>query len=142
MSRQTAVGSGEEADLLLRGPGIAHRHFGLRLDEGIWRLQNLGGTSLEVDGYVVVNEAVLAPGSEIRAGEVSLFFAPADRWEDSSAAAGAASAPSADAGAATGGHPGYVLDVPTSSGGPSAAVLIVGGVLIVAAVVFLLLRAG
>lgn len=128
--------------MLLRDSGIAPRHFGLRLDEGIWRVQNLGGASLEVDGYGVAGEAVIAPGSEIRAGDVTFFFAPADRWEDSSAAAGAASMPITDAGAAIGGYPGYVLDVPTSSGGPSAAVLIVGGVLIVAAVVFLLLRAG
>jgi hypothetical protein len=138
--RQTVIGSGEGADILLRDHGIAARHFGVRLDEGVWRLQNLGGDCLVVDGFTVDSEVVLAPGSEILAGEASLYFAPTDRWEDSSAAAGAGQ--TADGTGEPAGHPGYVLDVPSGSGGPSAALLIVGGVLVVAAVVFLLLRAG
>ncbi len=144
VSRQVTVGSGEGVDLRISGAGMAPRHFGLRLDEGIWRLHGLGDAVLEVDGCVVTSEVVIAPGSEIRTGGVTLFFAPMDRWEDSSAAAGALASGhlASDAEVDAGGHPGYVLDVPGSSDGPSTMLLVIGGLLIIAAVVFLLLRAG
>lgn len=138
-ARQVTVGSGSGADVVLTG--IPGGDFGLRLEEGIWRVQNPAGAGIEVDGQQVGAEAVLAPGSEITIGGRSLFFAPADRWEDSRSGS-PTEEPAAAGPPATRSHPGYVLDVPDSSRGVPAAVIVVAGLALIVMVVFLLLGSG
>lgn len=83
-SAQATIGSDPASDVVLAGEGVAPRHGQLRLRGGVWTYTDFGslGGSV-VDGHPVRGEALLAPGSAVRVGEVSLAFAPTDRWEDS-----------------------------------------------------------
>ena len=78
------IGSDPASDVVLAGSGVAPRHGQLRLRGGVWTYTDFGslGGSV-VDGHPVRGEALLAPGSAVRVGDVSLAFAPVDRWEDS-----------------------------------------------------------
>ena len=81
---QATIGSDPASDVVIAGNGVASRHGQLRLRGGVWTYTDFGslGGSV-VDGHPVRGEALLAPGSAMRVGEVSLAFAPVDRWEDS-----------------------------------------------------------
>jgi pSer/pThr/pTyr-binding forkhead associated (FHA) protein len=81
---QATIGSDPGSDVVVAGNGVAPRHGQLRLRGGVWTYIDFGslGGSV-VDGNPVRGEALLAPGSAMRVGDVSLAFAPVDRWEDS-----------------------------------------------------------
>jgi hypothetical protein len=79
-----AIGGVPGNDVVLDSPGVAARHAQLRLSGGVWTITDLGTLDgVDVDGEVVHGEALLAPGSAVRIGGVSLVFDPADRWQDS-----------------------------------------------------------
>jgi pSer/pThr/pTyr-binding forkhead associated (FHA) protein len=81
---QATVGSDPASDVVLAGEGVAPRHGQLRLRGGVWTYTDFGSVGgSTVDGHAVHGEALLAPGSSVRVGEVALAFAPSDRWEDS-----------------------------------------------------------
>lgn len=81
---QAIIGSDPASDVAISGTGVSRRHAQLRLRGGVWTLVDFGSPGgSAVDGTVVRGEALLAPGSSIRIGEVAFAFAPADRWEDS-----------------------------------------------------------
>lgn len=81
---QATIGSDPESDVVLAGEGVAARHGQLRLRGGIWSYTDFGSAlGSVVDGQAVRGEALLAPGSSLRIGQVDLTFAPQDRWEDS-----------------------------------------------------------
>lgn len=83
-SSEATIGSDPGSDVVLYGPQVARRHAQFRLRGGLWTLIDFGspGGSL-VDGDQVRGEALLAPGSAVRLGEVLFAFAPQDRWQDS-----------------------------------------------------------
>lgn len=79
-----AVGAIDGNDVVLDGPGVAARHAQLRLRGGVWTITDLGSLAgSAVDGEAVHGEALLAPGSAVTIGGVSLVFDPEDRWQDS-----------------------------------------------------------
>ena len=79
-----SVGAVPGNDIVLDSPGVAPRHAALRLSGGVWTITALGPTDgLGVDGEVVREDAVLAPGSALRIGDVALVFDPAEDWQDS-----------------------------------------------------------
>ena len=80
------VGSDPGNDVVIEGPGMAPRHARLDLRGGVWTLLDFGADGGSwVDGDAVDGDAVLAPGSTVRLGEVLLAFAPEDSWHDSAA---------------------------------------------------------
>jgi pSer/pThr/pTyr-binding forkhead associated (FHA) protein len=82
--RVVSVGAVPGNDVVLDSPGVAPRHARLRLSGGVWTITALGPPDgLGVDGEVIREEAVLAPGSALRIGDVSLVFDPAEQWFDS-----------------------------------------------------------
>ena len=81
---QATIGSAPASDLVVAGGGVAGRHGQLRLRGGVWTYTDFGSSAgSAVDGKPVTGEALLAPGSSVRVGEVEFAFAPQDRWEDS-----------------------------------------------------------
>ena len=66
------IGSGEECQLLVRGPGIAplHAYFQVR-DDGIVELHALEGQTL-VNGHAIAGATHIRGGEEIRVGETIL----------------------------------------------------------------------
>lgn len=84
------LGQDASCELPLPHPSIAEQHAELRLRGGVWTLADLGSESGSwVDGEPVLGALPLAPGSSVRLGDVTLSFAPRDRWEDSPATAAA-----------------------------------------------------
>ena len=84
--RQTvaAIGAAAGNDVVIAGPGVAPQHARLRLSGGVWTFTDLGSPAgSSVDGEVVHGEALLAPGSAVRIGDVSFVFDPEDQWQDS-----------------------------------------------------------
>lgn len=81
---QATIGSDPAADVVLPDGSVARRHAQLRLRGGVWTYVDFGSPAgSQVDGEAVRGEALLAPGSSIRIGELDLAFAPQDRWQDS-----------------------------------------------------------
>jgi pSer/pThr/pTyr-binding forkhead associated (FHA) protein len=81
---QATIGSDSGSDLVVAGAGVAGRHGQLRLRSGVWTYTDFGSAEGSlVDGSPVKGEALLAPGSSVQLGAVTLAFAPQDRWEDS-----------------------------------------------------------
>jgi pSer/pThr/pTyr-binding forkhead associated (FHA) protein len=79
----SSVGAVPGNDVVLDSPGVAPRHAQLRLSGGVWTIITLGPPDgLGVDGEVVRDEALPAPGSAVRIGDVSLVFDPAEEWLD------------------------------------------------------------
>jgi pSer/pThr/pTyr-binding forkhead associated (FHA) protein len=78
-----SVGAVPGNDVVLDSPGVAPRHAELRLTGGVWTIADLGPPDgLGVDGEAVRDDALLAPGSAVRIGDVSLVFDPAEAWQD------------------------------------------------------------
>lgn len=78
------LGRAPDNDIVLVAPSVSPSHAELRLRGGLWLLTDLGsGMGSQVDGVAVQGSALLAPGSELRLGDVCLAFDPQDRWEDS-----------------------------------------------------------
>lgn len=78
------VGSAPGADVVITDPTIAARHASLRLQGGVWMLEDLrsqGGSW--VDEVAVTDPRPMAPGSLLRLGTVELIFDPQDAWGDS-----------------------------------------------------------
>ncbi|MES2124287.1 MAG: FHA domain-containing protein [Gemmatimonadota bacterium] len=74
----TRIGRAPGNDVVLVAPTVAPEHARLSLQEGLWSLQAYAGTV--VDGQQVEESGWLAPGSDIRLGEVRLAFDPRDQW--------------------------------------------------------------
>jgi Inner membrane component of T3SS, cytoplasmic domain len=78
------MGRAPDNGVVLVAPSVSPEHAELTLRGGLWTLRDLGSvTGSLVDGVAVQDAALLAPGSDIRLGEVRLAFDPRDRWEDS-----------------------------------------------------------
>lgn len=78
------LGRAPDNDIVLVAPSVSPEHAELTLRGGLWTLRDLGSaTGSLVDGVAVRDSALLAPGSDIRLGDVRLAFDPRDRWEDS-----------------------------------------------------------
>ena len=78
------LGRAPDNDIVLVAPSVSPSHAELRLRGGLWSLNDLGSaTGSQVDGVAVQGSALLAPGSELRLGDVRLAFDPRDRWDDS-----------------------------------------------------------
>jgi hypothetical protein len=81
---QAMIGSDPSSDVVVSSESVSGRHGQLRLRGGVWTYVDFGSDEGSmVDGEAVKGEALLAPGSAVRLGEVDLAFAPQDRWEDS-----------------------------------------------------------
>ncbi|MGH7584484.1 MAG: FHA domain-containing protein [Gemmatimonadales bacterium] len=79
----SSLGSDPVNDVVIDGPGVAPRHARLDLHGGVWTLADFATASgTWVDQETVSGAAVLAPGSELRLGDVRLVFAPADGWRE------------------------------------------------------------
>jgi pSer/pThr/pTyr-binding forkhead associated (FHA) protein len=77
-----SVGAIPGNDVVLDSPGVAPRHAELRLSGGVWTITPLGPPDgLGVDGEAVREDTLLAPGSALRIGDVSLVFDPSDEWQ-------------------------------------------------------------
>lgn len=76
----TRIGRSPGNDVVLVAPTVAPEHALLSLQEGLWSLRAYAGTL--VDGEPVEDSGWLAPGSDIRLGEVRLAFDPRDEWVD------------------------------------------------------------
>lgn len=80
------LGRAPDNEIVLVAPSVSPEHAELALRGGLWTLRDLGSaTGSLVDGVAVQDSALLAPGSDIRLGDVRLAFDPLDRWEDSPA---------------------------------------------------------
>lgn len=78
------LGRDEHNGVVIPHASVSAEHAELRLRGGVWTLADLGSLNGSwVDGEPVVGALPLAPGSEIRLGEVVFAFGPRDRWEDS-----------------------------------------------------------
>lgn len=78
-----SVGAVPGNDVVLDSPGVAPRHARLRLSGGVWTITALGPPDgLDVDGEAVREESLLAPGSAVRIGDVSVAFDPAEEWQE------------------------------------------------------------
>ncbi len=83
------IGRDPVSGLRVDHPSVSAEHAELRLRGAVWTvtdLDSINGTW--VDGEPVLGALPLAPGSELRLGEVVLAFNPRDRWEDSATPAG------------------------------------------------------
>lgn len=80
----TRIGRDRGNGFVLAHPSVSGEHAELRLRGGVWTLTDLGSLNGSwVDGEPVLGSLPLAPGSEVRLGEVVMVFNPRDRWEDS-----------------------------------------------------------
>lgn len=78
------IGADSVADVVLQAPTVAPVHAALRLDGGVWTLEDLGSAAGSwVDGAAVTEAHPVAPGSVVRLGEIELIFDPQDAWSDS-----------------------------------------------------------
>jgi pSer/pThr/pTyr-binding forkhead associated (FHA) protein len=80
------IGSDASTDVVIADPTVAGLHATLRLQGGVWMLEDHasdGGSW--VDGDAVGESHPVAPGSVLRFGTVELVFDPQDDWADSPA---------------------------------------------------------
>lgn len=88
------IGADAAADLVVADPTVAANHATLRLQGGVWLLEDHGADGGSwVDGHAVTAFHPVAPGSVIRLGTVELIFDPQDSWADSPAPAVSAAEP-------------------------------------------------
>lgn len=81
---RAVLGRDAGCDVVLESPAVSARHAELRLHDGIWSVtdfESINGTW--VDGHRISSVTPLAPGAEVRLGDVTLAFAPCDEWDDS-----------------------------------------------------------
>jgi predicted component of type VI protein secretion system len=131
------IGADAVAEVVIVDPTVAAVHATLRLQGGVWMLEDLGSDGGSwVDGDAVAEPHPVAPGSVIRLGTVELVFEPQDRWTDSPAAADPPHAP-ADA-AAPAAHPPLFMIDPAPTGSGWLPWVLVGGVVLVAIAAILL----
>ena len=73
------IGRADYNDLVVPDPSVSTSHAKLQRREGVWVLVDLDSTNgTFVDGEQVKGEAPLAPGANVRLGEVQLVFEPSD----------------------------------------------------------------
>lgn len=80
------IGSDASSDVVIADPTVAGLHATLRLQGGVWMLEDHasdGGSW--VDGDAIGEAHSVAPGSVVRLGTVELVFDPQDDWADSPA---------------------------------------------------------
>lgn len=69
---------------MIADPTVAGQHATLRLQGGVWMLEDHGSDSGSwVDADAVGEAHPVAPGSMVRLGTVELVFDPQDVWADS-----------------------------------------------------------
>jgi pSer/pThr/pTyr-binding forkhead associated (FHA) protein len=82
------MGSDASSDVVIADPTVAGLHATLRLQGGVWMLEDHasdGGSWVDADA--VGESHPVAPGSVVRLGTVELVFDPQDDWADSPAIA-------------------------------------------------------
>ena len=73
------IGRAEYNDLVLTDESVSTAHAKLQRREGVWVLIDLDSTNgTFVDGDQVKGETALAPGANVRFGEIGLVFEPTD----------------------------------------------------------------
>src|SRR6266513_1352247 len=73
------IGRADYNDLVVPDPSVSTSHAKLQRREGVWILVDLDSTNgTFVDEEQVKGEAPLAPGAEVRLGDVELVFEPID----------------------------------------------------------------
>jgi pSer/pThr/pTyr-binding forkhead associated (FHA) protein len=73
------IGRADYNDLVLTDESISTTHAKLQRREGVWILIDLDSTNgTYVDGDQIKGETALAPGANIRFGEIGLVFEPTD----------------------------------------------------------------
>ncbi|MBA2293306.1 MAG: FHA domain-containing protein [Gemmatimonadales bacterium] len=84
------IGRDPASGLRIDHASVSADHAELRLRGAVWTVTDLDSVNgTWVDGEAVIGALPLAPGSELRLGEVVLAFNPRDRWEDSAPDTGA-----------------------------------------------------
>lgn len=63
-----AVGTATDCQIVSDDPGVAPRHFVLRIAEGRITAESFDGAPLHIDGHLITGAALLRPGQQIRAG--------------------------------------------------------------------------
>jgi hypothetical protein len=118
-------------------PTVAAIHATLRLDGGVWMLEDHATESGSwVDADPVGEPHVVAPGSMVRLGTVELVFDPQDLWEDSQAITDAGPSPVRTDGRAT--HAPMFMIEPAPTGAGWLPWVLVGGVVLLAVAAVLL----
>ncbi len=111
-SSTLTIGRDPARGLQVDHPSVSAEHAELRLRGAVWTVTDLDSANgTWVDGEAVLGSLPLAPGSELRLGEVVLAFNPRDRWEDSAPDVGAAPSLIGAAGVAEGDSPDLGDDV-------------------------------
>lgn len=73
------IGRADYNDLVVPDPSVSTSHAKLQRREGVWVLVDLDSTNgTFVDGEQVKGDAPLAPGANVRLGDVQLVFEPSD----------------------------------------------------------------
>ena len=73
------IGRADYNDIVIPDPSVSTSHAKLQRREGVWVLVDLESTNgTFVDGERVRGEAALAPGAQLRLGDVQLVFEPTD----------------------------------------------------------------
>ena len=73
------IGRADYNDIVLPDESVSTTHAKLQRREGVWVLIDLDSTNgTFVDGDEVKGEAHLAPGANVRFGEIALVFEPTD----------------------------------------------------------------
>lgn len=82
------IGTDASAEVVIADPTVAALHATLRLQGGVWMLEDHGSDGGSwVDADAVAEPHPVAPGSLVRLGTVELIFDPQDVWDDSPAMA-------------------------------------------------------
>ena len=74
LSHDVVLGRSPECDVVLRAPDVSHRHAGLALREGAWRLLDLASSQGTCVNGVSVRDAALADGDQIALGDFPILF--------------------------------------------------------------------
>jgi pSer/pThr/pTyr-binding forkhead associated (FHA) protein len=73
------IGRADYNDLVLTDESVSTAHAKLQRREGVWVLIDLDSTNgTFVDGDQIKGETALAPGANVRFGEIGLVFEPTD----------------------------------------------------------------
>jgi pSer/pThr/pTyr-binding forkhead associated (FHA) protein len=134
------IGADASAEVVIADPTVAGVHATLRLQGGVWMLEDHGSDGGSwVDADAVAEPHPVAPGSLVRLGMVELIFDPQDGWEDSPAIA--AAPPSAEPTNARAVHaPLFMID--RAPAGPGWLPWMLVGAVVLLAVAAVLLAGG